>query len=201
MSWHRLDAENTTKLLDTVKSSGEALLFSQRNNEAKCMRLPFYTDLLLYRIENTASLPIFSMDFLGNDEGFLYLDGSDSPLVKAKEKNQLSLREDNIASYIQFYFFNVIQEEGEIYPIFKKYPLQELANHNIHATQQEIPEGTPELELTQEANGFNVKVPLFYSGTLMHGELKVSNDGDINIITVTPLLGQNLGSSTSDAWT
>ena len=107
MSWHRLDADKTKSLLDTVRSSGEAILFSEKNNEAKCMRLPFYNDLLLYRIVNTASLPIFSMDFLGADDGFFYLDGSDTPLSRVSQAGKLQLREDNIAAYVQFYFYNV----------------------------------------------------------------------------------------------
>jgi len=144
MSWHRLDSENTQNLLNTVKSSGEALLFSQRNNEAKCMRLPFYSDYLLYRIENTASLPIFSMDFLGSDDSFFYLDGTDNALRAVNDKQQLSLREDNIAAYTQFYFDNVAQEGGEIYPIFDVPPIPDLIDPNIHDLQQTVPASAPQ---------------------------------------------------------
>ncbi len=198
MSWHRLDPEKTHKLLDTVRSSGEDLLFSQKNNEAKCMRLPFYTDFLLYRIENTASLPIFSMDFLGHDEDFFYLDGTDSALHVAQKNKQLSLRDDNIDAYIQFYFLNVIQEEGEIYALFDSPPLPDLINQNVHAVQKNIPAGTPEFHATKDSDGFTVSTPLFYDSALMNGHLKVSLDGNVTITALKPLLGQTMGDSFGD---
>ena len=199
MSWHRLDSEKSQKMLDAVKSSGEALLFSQKNNEVKCMRLPFYNDFLLYRIENTATLPIFSMDFLGHNEEFFHLDGTDGALQAVSKKSQLSLRDDNIAAYLQVYFFNVIQDDGEIYPLFEGSPLPDLDNQNIHASLDSIPVGTPGFQATLENNSFSVVAPLFYDGTLMQGTLAVSMDGKVEITGITPLLGNTFNDSIGDS--
>lgn len=201
MSWHRLDADKTKSLLDTVRSSGEAILFSEKNNEAKCMRLPFYNDLLLYRIVNTASLPIFSMDFLGADDGFFYLDGSDTPLSRVSQAGKLQLREDNIAAYVQFYFYNVVQEDGEIYPLFMDAPLPDLMNQNIHASQIDLPDGAPVFTAQQDDDGFSITTPLYFGGSMMIGAIRVALDGAVTITNIRPMLGENLGGTINDAWT
>ena len=202
MAWHRLDTDNARKLLESVRSKGEALLFSERNNEVKCMRLPFCNDYLLYRIENTASLPIFSMDFLGSNEIFLHLDGTDQAFKELQKNTPLTLRDDNIAAYLQFFFFHVIQEEGEIYPIFDGGdPLPELTNQNIHASQPDMPAGTPQFTAAKDGDNYNVTTPLFYDGALMHGAIQVLADGTVTITSISPLLGLGRADTMSDART
>lgn len=203
MAWHRLDSDNARKLLEAVRSKGESLLFSERNNEVKCMRLPFCSDFLLYRIENTASLPIFSMDFLGSNETFLHLDGTGDALQDLEKENALLLNEENVQAYLQFYFFHVIQEDGEIYPIFDGGdPLPELVNQNIHASQLDVPPGTPSITVDISKNGgYEVTTPLFYDGSIMQGSLNVSSKGHVSILNISPVLGMGNAETLNDVRT
>ena len=138
------------------------------------------------------------MDFLGQDDKFYYLDGTDGALKAVSSEQKLSLREDNIASYIQFYFFNVVQEDGEIYPLFDEYPLSDLADQNVHDTHQDLPAGTPQFQVEKEGNAYKITTPLFYSGAIMLGKLDVSADGVVTIETVSPLLGSGIDNPLND---
>ena len=191
MQWHRLDPDKTQIMIESIESGTGASLFTQKSSEAKCMRLPFYDQVLLYRITNNTCLPIFSMDFLGNGELFYYLDGSETPFSKAKEKAKLVLTEQNILAFLQFYYFNVVQEDGEIYPVFGVSPLPDLEDQNIHATKQTLPAGQNNIDIARDqvTHDFLVTCPLFYDGSLMKGIIAVTEDGDVSIQSLSPLLG------------
>ena len=129
MNWHRLDREKTVDMINSVRSAAEALLFSPITSEAKCTRLPFYSNHLLYRLTNCASLPTFSMDFIGDGEKFVYLDGSALPILQINQLAGLNLTPDTVIPYLNFFFLNVRLEEGEI--IILKNP-EEAASIDIY---------------------------------------------------------------------
>ncbi|MAQ70743.1 MAG: hypothetical protein CL565_00970 [Alphaproteobacteria bacterium] len=192
MQWHRLEAEKTEKLITSIVNAGGPALFTVNNSEAKCMRLPFFDSVLLYRITNNTCLPVFSMDFLGNGSEFFYIDGSFSPFEKVQQFAELEITKENIASFLQFYFFTVMQEDGEIYPVYKNTALPDLEDGNLHTTRHDVPEGgyTFEIEEDLRNDSFNVKTSLYYDGSLMVGNLEVSKKGNVEITGLKPLFGE-----------
>lgn len=188
MQWHRLDNDKMQVLLNAIKGMGGSSLFSMQSSEAKCMRLPFLEDVLLYRITNNVSLPSFSMDFVGNGSQFYYLDGTFTPLQKAFSLSAPELDVLNLAAYLQFYFFYVIQEDGEIYPVYERTPIPDLDDQNIHATNQDIPDNAYVFDITDETeNNFKAECTLFYDGGLMTGSLSVTKSGEVEITGLKPL--------------
>ena len=113
MDWHRLDRDKTVTMINSVKSAAEALLFSPVTSEAKCARLPFYSNHLIYRLTNFSSMPVFTMDFIGDGERYAYLDGSEFP-IREINANGLNLTEETVIPYLNFYFFNVRSEDGDV---------------------------------------------------------------------------------------
>ncbi len=192
MNWHRLDRDKTTDMINSVKSAAEALLFSPITSEAKCTRLPFYTNHLLYRLTNFASLPTFSMDFIGDGEKYVYLDGSEAPINQINSLAGLNLTRDTVIPYLNFYFLNVRLEEGEI--IILKNP-QEAATldmfdderrENIHLQ----PEGA---SIAQTDNGgFVVGTPIFLDGSLVHAEITVDAQGHVKVKSLGMMSGTKL---------
>ena len=188
MQWHRLDTEKTESFLAAIAAMGGPSMFNAQNSEAKCMRLPFFENIQLYRITNHTSLPIFSMDFLGNGTDFFYLDGTEAPFQKAFSLCKPEINEINLASYLQFYFFNVLQEDGEIYPVFARSPIPDLDDQNIHATRQDVPDNAYVFDTQRkDENNFHAECTLFYDGGLMTGAMDISDQGHVEIVGLKPL--------------
>jgi len=199
MQWHRLEPEKTEKLITSIVNAGGPALFTVKNSEAKCMRLPFFDSVLLYRITNNTCLPVFSMDFLGNGKEFFYIDGSFSPFEKVQHLATLDITRENMAAFLQFYFFTVMQEDGEIYPVYKHTALPDLEDSNLHTTKHDVPEGGYVFEVDEDSNNdsFHVKTCLYYDGSLMSGNLNVSKQGHVEIVGLSPLFGEQNAESAS----
>ncbi len=188
MQWHRLDNDKTEVFLNAIKGMGAGSLFTMQSSEAHCMRLPFTENILFFRIKNNMSMPSFTMDFLGDGTNFYYIDGTSVPLERAFTSADLDIDRFNIASYLQFYFFVVIQEDGEIYPVFERAPIPDIDDQNIHATRQSIPNNAYIFDIKEKEEGhFEVECTLFYDGGLMTGTLSVTPTGRVSIKGLKPL--------------
>ena len=181
MNWHRLDRDKTVDMINSVKSAAEALLFSPITSEAKCTRLPFYTNHLLYRLTNYASLPTFSMDFIGDGQKFFYLDGSDNPINQINGMAGLNLTKETVIPYLNFYFLNVRLEEGEI--IVLKDP-QEAATIDMFDDErrENIDLQPDQAKISSDGAGvFVVLTPIFLDGSLVDAEITVDAAGHVNV--------------------
>ena len=78
--WHKLDRDRTAAMIGDVRKAGDHVLFTIATSEAKCAKLPFYKNFLLYRLTNYASLPSFSFEYIGDGKTYHYLDGSAAPI-------------------------------------------------------------------------------------------------------------------------
>jgi hypothetical protein len=65
MKWQRLNREDSIRILDSVKSMGEAQLFTAATCEVQKAALSFYENTDLYKITNFASFPSFTFEYLG----------------------------------------------------------------------------------------------------------------------------------------
>lgn len=181
MDWHRLDKDKTVNMINSVKSAAEALLFSPVTSEAKCARLPFYSNHLIYRLTNFSSMPVFTMDFIGDGERYAYLDGSDFP-IREINANGLNLTEETVIPYLNFYFFNVRTEDGDVL-ILKNvdegqtidlYDDERRENINIKPDQARV-------EFDEALESFIVYAPLYYLGGLVDAKIIVAKDGTVDV--------------------
>jgi hypothetical protein len=181
MNWHRLDRDKTLDMINSVKSAAEALLFSPVTSEAKCARLPFYSNHLLYRLTNFSSLPTFSMDFIGDGQKYFYLDGSENPIQQINALGKLTLTTENVIPYLNFYFLNVRLEEGEI--VILKNP-QEAATIDLYDDErrEDINLQPEHAKIIRDMTGaFIVSTPIFLDGSLVNAELTVDTLGHVKV--------------------
>lgn len=190
MDWHRLDRDKTVNMINSVKSATEALLFSPTTSEAKCARLPFYTNHLLYRLTNFSSMPTFTMDFIGDGDQYRYLDGSEFPIKEINAANGLQLNKDNVISYLNFYFFNVRTEDGDVLILKNVEEGQTIdlyddeRRENLNIAPDEV-----KVEFDESLQVYNVFAPIYYLGALVDAKLVVMLDGTVIIHPLKLLTG------------
>ena len=191
MDWHRLDRDKTVNMINSVKSAADALLFSPTTSEAKCARLPFYTNHLLYRLTNFSSMPVFTMDFIGDGERYIYLDGSDFPIREINTANGLELTKENVIAYLNFYFFNVRTEDGDILILRN---VNEGGSIDLYDDERrenlDVEPENARIEFDRILEIFNIYAPLYYLGGLVDAKITVTKAGDV---TIQPLKMLTIG--------
>lgn len=186
--WHKLDRDRTVAMIESVKSAGDHILFSLATSEAKCARLSFYRNLLLYRLTNYASLPSFSFNYIGDGITFLHLDGTMSAIETANQSGNLILDQTTVIDYIRFFFDNVTGPDGDVYvidnphdhPALEALDVDQLDNIMIHHEPPEIAD--------DGMGGFVVRVSLFYLGILVRGTITVDAAGAVEVTDTHMLL-------------
>jgi hypothetical protein len=180
--WATIDKKDTEKVIQAVKNAGEPALFSSASSEGKCAKLPFYRDVLLYRITNFASLPAFHFDYLCKDKRFFYLDGTFEPLYGVNQSDNFILSEGNLIDYVTFYFTYVRSEVGEI---------RLLTDIHAHAGLDSLPpEEIEDLSMNdwdaqithdQDANVFILSAVIDNAGALVRATMEIDKAGRITI--------------------
>lgn len=180
--WHKLDRDRTVAMIDSVKTSGDHIMFTLATSEAKCSKLSFYRNLLLYRLTNYASLPSFSFDYLGDGKTFYHLDGGSIPIYSANDSGNLVLDETSVLDYVVFFFSHVSGPDGDIYVI--EDPSDHPALDSLSSFQvEEIAAHHEAAEINKSEDGvFTVKTSLFYTGSLVRATVEVDARGRVNVI-------------------
>lgn len=191
MKWQLLDKPKLTTFIDSVKTSGEAALFNPVSSEGKLTPLPFYNNVLLYRLTSFASMPVFSLHFLSDGQRFFYLDGTITPLSTINAMGDLHLTASNVIAYLNFYFFAVIQDAGEMFLVQDpgEYPFQDQSNFDV-TPGFAFGHGTPKYEISEESDGgFVVDTPLFMDGTMVRAQIRIDPNGRVHILSQRIMVG------------
>ncbi len=191
MKWQLLDKPALLQFLDAVKTSGEAVLFAPLTSEGKMTPLPFYQQFRLYRLTSFASMPIFSLHYLSDGQRYFYLDGTDAPLATLATLGDLKLTHSNIIAYLNFYFFAVVQDAGEVFLVQdpNEYPYQDQSNFDV-SPGFAFGHGNPKYDITEESDGgFMVDTPLFMDGTLVRAKLRVDPNGRVHMLARNMITG------------
>lgn len=186
--WHKLDRDRTVAMIDSVKTSGDHIFFSLGTSEAKCAKLPFYKNYLVYRLTNYSSLPSFSFDYIGDGRIYHHLDGSTTPIYRANDTGNLSLSAQNVLDYITFFFAHVSGPDGDVYVIENpsNHPVLGALNYmqmDDIVARHEAPEIIPD-----HAGGFTVKTSLYYLGSLVRATITVDAAGRVDVTDSQMLL-------------
>lgn len=181
LQWHKLDRDRTVAMIDSVRNAGDPILFSLATSEAKCAKLPFYRNLLLYRLTNYASLPSFSFDYLGDGKEFVYLDGGQTAIYDANDTGNLALTPDNVVAYVSFFFNHVSGPDGDIYVIDDRedHPMLETLGADDAAALETLFQ--PATVDVREDGVFVVRTTLFYLGALVRATVLVTANGRVDV--------------------
>lgn len=179
--WHKLDRERTVAMIDSVRRAEDHILFTLSTSEAKCAKLPFYRNLLLYRLTNYASLPSFSFDYIGDGQTYVHLDGSPTAIYAANDTGNLALSAETVVAYVSFFFNHVSGPDGDIFII------DELEDHPVLETLGIAEAADLELQFQpaqvhpQDDGSFIVITTLFYLGSLVRATVSISAQGRIDV--------------------
>lgn len=193
--WHKLDRDRTVAMIDSVKTSGDHIFFSLATSEAKCAKLPFYKNYLIYRLTNYSSLPSFSFDYIGDGRTYHHLDGSTGPIYRANDSGNLLLSAQNVLDYITFFFAHVSGPDGDVYvidnpqdnPALDALGPDQIAN--IQAMHQPA-------DITMDGSGnFVIATSLWYLDTLVRATVQVDAGGRVNITGTQMLMNSSFDHS------
>lgn len=175
MTWQILDKPRTEKMISAVRSAGLGNLFAPATTEARARTLPFFNKTSLYRLTNYATLPAFSLFYLGDEDNYTYLDGGVEGVHFYCVPDNLNLTTETILPYLDFYLIFVQLDVGEI---------------NIRGARdqynilEEFPEET-EVEYDDIGKIYTINIPLYFDGTNMMATIQITHDGEVSITDTT----------------
>lgn len=193
MDWERLDRSKTALLIDRISLTAEGRIFSLTSSEGQTQPLAFYQGYRLYRLTNFATLPSFSLDFLGDGGQFYLLDGTADPIRLVNDRGCLSLNINNIIDYVAFYFHAVVSDDGDIYLIRD---LRELPFLESLSIDQQIllkkRHRQVEVSYEDDAGIFILNADMYFDGTLMRADILVTDMGEITIRNASMLMSDRV---------
>lgn len=200
MKWELLDKAKRDAFINSVKTSGEAALFNPAMSDVRVTTLPFYKNVLLYQLTSFASIPVFSLHYLNDGPHSFYLDGTEVPLLTINRSDTLQLNAANVMAYLHFYFFAVVQPDGEMYLVQDPatYPFQDSSAMGLDdSVDFKAPNNYDILE--ESDGGFLIDTPLFSDGTLVRAKIRVDPTGRVMIINQRILVSDQATAIRPDA--
>lgn len=189
MDWNILPKSESQAVLDKIRSADDPMFFSGSMTEVQCAELPFYDKFLLYRVTNFATMPSFTMEYVGDGNSFYVLDGSADPIYFANKQSPLELNKRNIAAYLDFFFSHVAGPDGDVYLITDpdKAPFMTSLDESAKAR---IREKFVPLKINYQAasDKFIIDCTLYYNGGLVSASVAVENGGRLRMMEHNMLL-------------
>lgn len=187
--WIKMNREQAGRVLTALSGREDAIVFSRDMTEVAWRTLPFYRNFRLYRLTNYATMPVFSMSYLGDGADFTALDGTATPIYAINKKDPLMLKQGDVIAYLQFFFANVQGSEGDalLVPSPDKMPFM---SSLAPALQQSIRESHRPLSVAFDGtlNAYVVSGTMHYGGSLLAARIAVLPDGKLSFREQTPLL-------------
>ncbi|NCC21987.1 MAG: hypothetical protein EOM26_05940 [Alphaproteobacteria bacterium] len=189
MQWYPVEKEQLVGMLEKVLPKDMPAMFSGRNSEARCARLPFYTNFLIYRLTNNATLPAFSVDFLSDSHQFLYLDGTSVPIYAVNQSGDLILNENTVLDYMAFHVHYVPGPEGEILLIDSKKKVLPVGALDIDRHREMLyTHRDVKISYDSDAKVYTIRVPMYYGGALVKAVIKIDSLGHLEVADYQMLL-------------
>lgn len=183
MHWQRLDRDTSVKVINSVKSDANEGMFSVQTSEVKRAHLPFYKDYFIYKVTNFASLPSFTFEFLGDGTFFHYLDGTESALNTVNDKGKLELNKNNVLEYLNFYFAQVGNEDGnDIILVTNPHDMPLLDSLDADAYDSVFKNfKAPEVHYDGGFDAYEVEADLYTESHIMRAQIEVTTKGRVKI--------------------
>lgn len=184
MQWYQLEKDKATAVVNRLKDEGMPGLFTPRVGDLRCAKLPFYNDWMAWRLTNYATLPAFSLDFLGDGTDFLFLDGTPKPFAMVAARGALVLNPYTALDYLSFYYSYVGEGEDEVIVIRDESDIPGL--HGAKALPRPaLVEALEGISVTPSTSpeGFSISVPLYLGGALVFSTVFLHADGIPEIVS------------------
>ncbi len=196
MQWQRLDRDNSVKVIDSVKSAENAGMFSVATSEVKRARLPFFNNYFLYKVTNFASLPAFSFQYLSDGTFFHYLDGSEVPIYAVNDKGVLALTPASVLLYLQFFFEQVGDEDGDILLINNPHDMPLLDSLDMDVYEAVFSQHKPAtVDYDEETEKYMIAADLYKDTQLIRAKIEISRKGRVKITNQEMIMHQMTGAS------
>ena len=190
-TWNRVPREQANEILKLVSSSSDSAVFSEQLTEVTWADLPFYKNFNHYRLTNYATLPCFTMDYLGDIENQIFypLTGLANTIYDANDQDKIDLTEDTVVAYLDFFFKQVQGPDGDIYLIKTPEDLPMLSSLPENQ-QQSVIKNHKALVINSDVKPgeFHVSGTLYYDGSLISAMINVQKNGKMSIQDQTLLL-------------
>lgn len=198
MNWQPLEKDQLDILLSAVASKGMPGLFSLESSKAQFAELPFYNGYALYDLRNYSTLPVFTMQYLGDGKDFYYLDGSADPIYQVNRKpGALNLNQDTALDYLSFFFSHVAilgeTEETEMIRDPESLPYYDYLSEN-QKTVIRAEKDAAHVEYNSAGNSFIVESPLYYGGSLVKARIEIDKIGHVMVKDYKLLFGMSVRS-------
>lgn len=200
MQWYQLEKDKAAAIVEKLKDEGMPGLFTPRVGDMRCAKLPFYNDWLVYRLTNYATLPAFSIDFLGNGTDFFYLDGTPKPFSFVAARGALVLNPYTVLDYLSFYYSYVGEGDEEVVVIRGEEDIPGLQGAKA-LPRPALVEALESISVKASANpeGFHVTVPLYFGGALVFSGIFLHADGTPEIVSRRMLFEPQRGAAAQAA--
>ena len=180
--WQILNRIQSAELIDRLTAHADQGLFSKETCGAQYCQLPFYRNFILYRLVNYNTLPVFTMDFLGDGTTFYRLDGSPDPVLLVNSRGAIDINEDTVMDYLRFFFNNVSTDEGDMILVDNPDDLPFIDSLDM---QQQIllkqRHAKPEVQYDIERDIYVLHSDVFYTGSLLKADIEVDRTGMVSI--------------------
>ena len=183
MQWQRLDRDDSTKVINSVKSDENQGMFSVGTSEVKRARLPFYKDYSIYRVTNFASLPSFTFEFLSDGQFFHYLDGTESPIYTVNDKGVLTLTEVTVMAYLNLYFAQVGHEQGDdVFVVANPHEMPMLDSLDSAAYDSVFNNHKPpQITYNSATDSYEIETDLYIESHMVRAKIEVGTKGRVTI--------------------
>lgn len=199
LHWHRLDRDKTVAMINNVRASGVGSLFSPATSEAKYIPLPFYKDVYLYRLSNMASLPTFTMPYLGTGTMFTYLDGTEASIYSVNDTGALLLDDSTVLPYLAFFFRHTLPIEGETHLVADPEHLPFMEDPDYEPDYTNLgPLPFAQVYRHDQGDGYAIETPLYNEGMIVKARIHVNNRGRVAIIDQQLWISDRLGDRTGE---
>jgi hypothetical protein len=187
--WTRLNREQAQEVLSRLSHHRDAVVFSKEATEVSWRSVPFYSNYRIYRLVNYATMPTFSMHFIGNGDDFITIDGTALSLYAANQKDPIKITEDTAIPYLDFFFSNVQGTEGDVFLIKDPNRMPFMSALTAHQQQSILTSFKP-LSVTTDAADASCRVSgtLYYGGGLISATIQITHDGKLAFLEQNLLL-------------
>ena len=200
MQWQRLNRDDATQVIDSVKSDENEGMFSIQTSEVKSARLTFYKEYSLYKVTNFASLPSFTFEFLSDGTFFHYLDGTDAPIYVVNDKGALNLDTNNVMQYLTFYFAQVGNDEGDdIIVVTNPHDMPLLDSLDAQGYDSVFKNyKPPEISYNEDLDSYNIETDLYIESHMVRAKIELNTKGRVTIKDQTTNMKQVMKSPDSE---
>lgn len=194
LAWRPLSSDVTHQLVYNALRNLFASLADGVSLDSQYADLGFYKKLKLGWIKvsrgNGEALATTDVIFLFDEERFLILNGTSSPIYDANELATLNLTPDTVVDYVRFFCFFVHGDAGP-FLLFESLPPDCSGRESIEQKRQELAAYIQPAKLVERTSSgaFRVSAIVLYDNCIFDAKFDVMPDGVIEMIDDNPLVG------------